>query len=106
MDDFRESLYIFLGRTPPEDVRLRQMESLFYRICETSSHKPSIFAGHVFLLYSKGWKDTYAPQLNTFYIGKRQIVELDIGHSEWFEPEQIRMILELIDKKDNKGGAS
>lgn len=103
MDEVRESLYAVMGKLPPETVRFRLMEALFYRVSEANPHRPSFYDGDAVLLYSRGWKALYAPKLNRYCTGPATTVEVDISHSDWFEPDQIRMILDLI-SQESEGG--
>lgn len=98
LDAMHERIYHAVGRRPPTAVQFRAMETLFYRACDANPYLPPKYNGRVHLLYSKNWIKDHSPKLNTFYTGDVQKLEVNISHSDWFEPEQIKTILSLMDK--------
>ncbi len=97
LDSIRERLYSTFGRSIPEAMQFRAMEEIFYEACDANPYMPIPYHGNVLLFYSNNWMETYSPKLATYYKGNTKKIDLEIAHSEWFEPYSIKTIIDEIE---------
>ena len=98
MDSIKEQMYNKIGRSIPEAIQFRLMENVFYKACAANPYMPLPYYGRVLLFYSNNWVEEYSPQLKSYYKGIIKQIDVNTTHSEWFKPEQIKTIINEIEK--------
>ena len=98
LDSIRERLYLAFGKPVPDAIQFRLMENVFYQACESNPYHPMPYDGRVLLFYSNNWVKQYAPKLSTYYKGEVQTIDVNTTHAEWFDPRQIKLIIQQIQK--------
>jgi hypothetical protein len=70
------------------------MEDAFWKAYE--SYVPMPYQGDAVLLDSLMWNEKFAPQLRTHIHGKIERIVVNTAHQAWFEPEQIRTVIQCL----------
>jgi amino acid adenylation domain-containing protein len=91
----REKLYRALGKSIPETLQARLMESSFWKAYE--SYMPLPYTGDAILLDTKLWKENNDPKLRSYLRGELNRIQVDAPHKDWFKPAQIHHILAAIE---------
>ncbi|MCA1787094.1 MAG: hypothetical protein LC657_14065, partial [Desulfobacteraceae bacterium] len=96
LDARREKLYAATGKRLPENLQLRLMEAAFWKAYE--SYIPMPYQGDAIVLDSSLWNEKFAPQLRTYVHGNLTRIEVPATHRDWFEPDQIRTVIQSLKK--------
>jgi len=97
LDAQRQKLYAATGRTLPGDLQMRLMEDAFWKAYE--SYIPMPYPGDAVILDSLMWHEKFAPQLRTYIRGNMEQIPVNATHQAWFEPEQIRTVIQSLKRK-------
>lgn len=87
----RQKLYKAAGRSIPEDLQFRLMESAFWKAYD--AYIPLPYHGDALVLDTLKWKEEFDPKLRTYIQGDLKRVVVNATHQDWFDAEQIETIL-------------
>ena len=96
LDAQRQKLYAATDRTLPENLQMRLMEDAFWKAYE--SYIPMPYPGDAVVLDSLLWNEKFAPQLRTYIRGNVDRIPVNNTHQAWFEPDQIRTVIQCLGK--------
>ncbi len=97
LDAQRQKLYTATGQSLPENLQMRLMEDAFWKAYET--YIPMPYHGDAVILDSLMWDEKFAPQLRTHIHGNIERIPVNTRHQAWFEPEQIRTVIQSLKQK-------
>lgn len=95
LDDKKEKIYTALGKSVPETLQLRLMESSFWKAYD--SYMPLPYTGDAIVLDTTQWKEKFDPKLRSYIQGEIKRVEVAATHRDWFKPAQIDQIIAAIE---------
>ena len=90
----RELFYTAAGKPAPETLQASLMESSFWKAYDR--YMPMPYPGNLVVMDSRDWQTRYAPKLRSYVKGRVHRIRVKTGHDEWFEPEQIRLVVATV----------
>ena len=94
LDERRGNLYGRLGIRVPETTQFRLMESAFWKAYK--SYLPLPYQGDILVMDTTNWMEKNDPKLRTHGQGEVRRIEVDATHSDWFKPNQINKVIEIL----------
>ncbi len=94
----RELFYTATGKTAPETLQASLMESSFWKAYDR--YMPMPYPGDLVVIDSQDWQTRYTPKLRTYVKGRVRRIRVKTCHDDWFEPEQIRIVMAAVTAKD------